>query len=499
MLVVISDLHLTDGSSSTTTSPGAFRLFAQRLRELAELASWRTDESYRPVERIDLILLGDVLDTIRTSRWASMPSVRPWGNPHTPEFVDQVSRITTDILETNEEALAILRGLIGEAATVSIPPALRAGRPASDARQPVPVRTYYMVGNHDWFFHLPGVRFDALRQKVIRQMGLCHRPEQPFPHDIAESDELLQTMRRHKVAARHGDLFDRFNFEGDRDSSSLGDALVIELLNRFAVEVEGQLANELPAATVLGLREIDNVRPTALIPVWIDGLLERTCTFPSTRKRVKLVWDRLVDEFLAIDFVRQRDTWSPLDTVDKLQQILKFSRRLSVGWASTIAQWLNGLRGVSGDSYAPHAMAEQDFRNRRAKHIVYGHTHWMESVPLDASYAEGFVLNQIYFNAGTWRRVHRPTLLAPGEHEFIASDAMSYLVFYQGDERNGRPYETWSGSLGYNPLEVTVHRIDPGRTTHAKGQSISASSLHQHAPHFAPASAKPGTSVGRRV
>lgn len=497
MLVLISDLHLTDGSSCATTSPGAFGLFAQRLRELAELASWRSDGSYRPLERIDLVLLGDILDVIRTSRWTTISGVRPWGNPHAPEFLDQVSRITSDILDGNEESLAILRGLAGESA-LSIPPALRAGRPASDARQAVPLRIHYMVGNHDWFFHLSGTRFDALRQKIIRQMGLCQLPDQPFPHDISENDELLQAMRRHKVAARHGDLYDRLNFEGDRDSSSLGDALVIELVNRFAAEVEGQLANELPAATVLGLREIDNVRPTALIPVWIDGLLERTCNFPSTRKRVKQVWDRLVDEFLAIDFVRQRDTWSPLDTVDKLQQILKFSRRLSVGWASTIAQWLNGLRGASGDSYALHAMAEQDFRNRRAKHIVYGHTHLAESVPLDASYAEGFVLNQLYFNAGTWRRVHRQTQLAPGEYEFIASDAMSYLVFYQGDERNGRPYETWSGSLGYNPSEVTVHRIDPGRATHAKGQSVSASSLHQHAPHFAPSPAKSGTSPGRR-
>lgn len=498
MLVLISDLHMTDGSSSATTSPGAFRLFGRRLRELAEMASWRSDGAYRPIERIDLVLLGDILDVIRSARWASMPGVRPWGNPHTSEFLDLVTRISSDILETNEESLGVLRSLVEESA-VAVPPALRVGRPAADAQQAVPVRIHYMVGNHDWFFHLSGSRFDALRQKIIRQMGLANRPDAPFPHDITESEELLQTMRRHKVAARHGDLFDPLNFEGDRDTSSLGDAIVIELVNRFAAEVEGQLANELPASTVLGLREIDNVRPSALIPVWIDGLLERTCVFPSTRKRVKSVWDRLVDEFLSIDFVRQRDTCHPLDTVDKLQQALKFTRRLSVGWASTIADWLNGLRGATSDSYYVHAMAEQDFRNRRAKHIVYGHTHAAESVPLDASYAEGFVLNQIYFNAGTWRRVHRQTQLAPAEHEFIASDVMSYLVFYQGDERNGRPYETWSGTLGYNPVEVSVHRIDPGRATHAKGQSLSASSVHQHAPHFTSAPHKSGTSTGRRV
>ena len=496
MLVLISDLHLTDGSNSETTSAGAFQLFARRLGELAETASWRTDGSYRPIDRIDLVLLGDILDVIRSSQWSTSQTVRPWANPHGPECFQQIASITGDILEHNQPSLAVLRDLAEGAVTVHA--GLRAGQPADGEHQPVPVRIHYMVGNHDWFFHLPGSQFDTLRQQVVRAMGLANRPDQPFPHDITESEGLLQAMRRHKVAARHGDLFDPLNFEGDRDSSSLGDAIVIELVNRFAAEIETELADQLPAATILGLREIDNVRPTILIPVWIDGLLERTCSLPSTRKQVKMVWDRLVDEFLAIDFVRQRDSWSPLDTVDGLQQALKFSRRLSVGWASSVMSWLNRVRGSESESYFRHALAEQDFRNRRARHIVYGHTHAAENVPLDASYAEGFVLNQVYFNAGTWRRVHRQTQLAPGEHEFIASDVMSYLAFYQGDERQGRPYETWSATLGYNPQEITVHRIDPGRAHHATGQALPPPSLHGHSPHFATASAKAGLDDGHR-
>ena len=87
-----------------------------------------------------------------------------------------------------------------------------------------------------------------------------------------------------------------------------------------------------------------------------------------------------------------------------LQKALKFSRRLSVGWASWVAQWICDLRGAGTTSYYQHALTEQDFRNRRAKHIVYGHTHHAEVVPLDASHAEGFALHQAYFNSGTWRR-----------------------------------------------------------------------------------------------
>jgi hypothetical protein len=92
------------------------------------------------------------------------------------------------------------------------------------------------------------------------------------------------------------------------------------------------------------------------------------------------------------------------------------------------------------------------------------------------------VLNQTYFNAGTWRRVHRQTRLAPSQHEFIASDTMTYLAFFQDDERGGRPYETWSGMLAHQPPEVTIHRIDPGH--HVPGKTISAPGLHHQPPHF---------------
>ncbi len=486
MLVIVSDLHLNDGSTGQTISPGAFDIFARRLEELAEAASWRTDGTYRPIECVDLVLLGDVLDPMRSTQWSTRPNVRPWGNPHAPELVSQIAHITGEILARNETSLAVLRNLASDGG-LSIPPQLRRAQPDQDAdRQPVPVHIHYMVGNHDWFYHLPGPNYDAMRQELIERMGLANRANRPFPHEISESDELLRVMRRHKVAARHGDVFDPLNFDGDRDTASLGDVIVIELVNRFAAEVEAKLGGELPATTIAGLRELDNVRPLMLIPVWIDGLLERTCAYPAVRKRVKIAWDRLVDEFLELEYVRERDTYCPFDLVDGLQRALKFSKRLSIGWASSIVQWLGEIRGAGSESYYRHALAEQDFRNRRAKHIVYGHTHATETLPLDASYAEGYVLDQVYHNAGTWRRVHRQTCLAPGEHEFIASDVMTYLTFFEGDERKGRPYETWSGTLGYPSTEITVHRIDPGSTHHVAGQTVSTSGLQGHAPHFAP-------------
>jgi hypothetical protein len=477
MLIILSDLHLNDGTTGETLSPEAFSLFADRLKELAITASWRSDGAYRPIERIDLVLLGDVLDLLHSSRWHIGGSVRPWDDPQSPGLIDQITNITSEILAQNQDSLSTLRALSTEG-EIAIPPMLRAARPASDSDdQPVLVRTHYMVGNHDWFYHLPGEAYNALRQKLVDQMGLANRSDQPFPHDITESDELLQVMRRHKVTARHGDAFDPLSFDGDRDLSGLTDAITLDLVVRFVIEVEHSLGHELPDAAILALREIDNFRPLLLIPAWIEGVLERTCPQPAVRKRVKQLWDRLAEELLGSGLIRQRDAISAGNLVDGLSRALRFSKRRSAGWTAATAEWMRSIRGAESDSFAAHALTEPDFRNRRAKHVVFGHTHAAEVLPLDASHAEGYVLDQVYFNAGTWRRIHRAASFTPAGHEYIATDVFSYLAFFQGDERKGRTFETWTGTLGHTPAERIIHRIDAGR-------GMLSTHLAPQAPHF---------------
>jgi len=457
MLVVISDLHLTDGSSGATISPGAFEIFIERLADLAQAASRRASGAYRPIDSVDVLLLGDVLDLIRSASWLGS-EVRPWSDLAAPATVRLVQSITNATLEHNESSLSLLRSLM--VGGLRIPAATASGQPAEDALEQIPVRLHYMTGNHDWFFHVGLPQYHPIRKAVVERMGLANRFDQPFAYDAIEDPEILDVLRRHRVCARHGDLYDPMNFMGDRDVSSLGDAVVIELLTSFAINVDRELGADLPAATVAGLRELDNLRPLLCAPIWIDGLLERTCPHPSIRTKIKRVWDRLVDSFLELPIVREHDTWSPVDVVDGLQRFLKFSKMVSIGTAGSVVEWLERFRGSGDDSYFRHALSEQDFRNRRARHVVYGHTHTTESVPLDASFAEGYVLDQVYFNTGTWRRVHRPTKFAPREHEFIAAETMTYLAFFAGDERAGRAYETWSGTLATGPIESATRRID---------------------------------------
>ncbi len=487
MLVIISDLHLNDGTSGATIHPGASHIFAERLRDMAHRASWRADGRYRPIERIDLVLLGDVFDIIRSNHWLNK-QVRPWNDPQDAKTLECVNAIVDDILWQNSETLQVFRSLAAEG-TIHTPPATQNGEPAYGAgAQAIPVRTHYMVGNHDWHLHLRGSNYDMLRQKVAHHMGLANLQNAPFPHDPFESDELLDALRRHRVFARHGDIYDPINFTEDRDASSLGDAITIDLVSRFINEIEQTMSEDLPPAVLAGLKELENVRPLLLLPVWLDGLLVRCCPVPSVRKQVKKVWDRLADEFLQLEMVRDRDHWSPFDMVDGLERALKFSKRLSIGWAGKISAWMRSLRGTTGDSYYEHALSEQDFRNRRARNIVYGHTHYSENLPLDASYADGFVLNQMYFNAGTWKRVYRPAMFGPSEHEFIPSETMTYLSFFQGDERGGRPFEQWSGSLGVSavtPAQRAANIPQP-----AASQVMQRPSAPIARPHFNPAAAQ---------
>jgi len=482
MLVFISDLHLTDGTCAANVHPGAFHIFAERLRYLAARASWRADGSYRPVERIDLVLLGDVFDLIRSEHWLQ-GRVRPWDDVNSPEMVQAVTEITDRIVAANDASLAVLRSLVAQN-SVWVAPGSRSGQPMYDAPPlPVSVRMFYLVGNQDWMLHIRNRAYDRIRQKVTRHLGLANPLDQPFAHDPAELDVLLETLRRHRVMARHGDVFDPLHFTEDRSVSSLGDVIVVQMINRFAVEVRQQLQADASPALLAGLRELHNVRPLLLAPVWIEGLLERACTSPAVRKHVRQIWDCLAEELLEMKFVREHDTWSPVELIDGLSRVLKFRKRFSVGWAAKIVAWVNSQRGVDSSSYSDHAIAEPDFRNRRARHVVYGHTHQSESVPLDASYADGYVLNQMYFNCGTWRRIYQPTRMAPSDHEFIPAENMTLVSFFEGDERSGRPFEMWTGMLGVG-AEATA---PPRRTVQGAVRAVhpAAGSVPMAPPHFA--------------
>ncbi|HRQ39269.1 MAG TPA: hypothetical protein PLD25_15285 [Chloroflexota bacterium] len=446
MLVIISDLHLTDGTTGTTIGPGAFEDFRVRLQELACDASYQPDGQYKPIKSLDLLLLGDIFDIIRSTKWTDQKKgqtgyVRPWHDPQSALFINKIRDITQAILDHNTLAFQLLKGL-GSDHPITIPD-------PDDGRKRVPVHTniYYLIGNHDWFFHLPGAEYEAIRQQVTQTLGLAN-PAGPFPHDPVQSPWLMNIYKAHGVFARHGDIFDPFNYEAKqgRNAATLGDAFVVELINLFPQEVRARMGNELPVELLDNLNELANVRPSLLVPVWIDTVLQNMKLPKAQVNRVKAIWDELANAFLKLDFVRSKDTIRPFDAVDVLEIVLKLYDNVSLGTASKVIRFIEDKLWGGESSFARHALNEPAFKERWARHIIYGHTHHYEIVPLDKVYDGYDSFDQIYYNSGTWHAAHE--LARAREDRFVFFKVMTFLAFFKPNERKGRPFETWMGTLG---------------------------------------------------
>ncbi len=454
MLVIISDLHLKDGTSGTSITPDAFRIFAERLRSMAYRASWRTDGTYRPIDEIDLVLLGDVFDHILSSRWhdtdkGSPHFARPWDDVQSPALVTKIREITRGSLEYNAEAFRIMKKM-SEGKVILLPPATANGLPADSSveRIPVVVRLHQMVGNHDWYFHVPGAEYDFIRSEVVETLGLTN-PVSPFPHDPKESPLLMDVFRQHHVFARHGEIFDKLNYnsEAGRDVATLGDAVASEMLTLFPLEVHRRLGDELPEQFSSGLKELTNVRPVLVTPLWISNLVSNYAGSREIADEVKSIWDDLGKRFLDLDFVRSQDRFMKFDTVDALQSILFISRSLSFETINKIMGWASEKFWGGKFSIAENVLTEESFKDQSANFFVYGHTHVHEFVPLDTFMVDEKVFNQVYINSGTWHSFHDLTMGVSEPHKFIGMHVMTYLAFFKDDERNGHPFESWTGSL----------------------------------------------------
>jgi UDP-2,3-diacylglucosamine pyrophosphatase LpxH len=482
MLVVISDLHLGDGTTAESIPASAFYLFAKRVRQDAHFASLRQGK-YRPIEELDVLLLGDIIDPLHSTKWlfplageeqydiidgVKLPRIteqgdqdyiRPWSDPSDPRFAKKLHEVTHAILDYNQDAMEIFRKLAsGEFINFDAIAASGERDPNELNKTPLKVRFHYMVGNHDWYYHLKGPAFDQIRQEIIDTMGLSNQPT-PFPFDLRKLDsnsaweadqapDIQKLFDDYKIFARHGDCFDTFNFDSKlgRDHATLGDVFTMEVCNRYPEQLKRtpNLNNDI----VDNLRHITNVRPSLATPLWITGQIKKLANenklLGIKEANLKKIWDNLSDNFLSLDFVKSKDENFKFDIVDAMQTAIKISKVVSF---KTIDNMIFSMqnRKMSGDgkSFAEHALEEPAFLDNSARYIIYGHTHHHETIPLDFDENGG---NQIYFNSGTWHTYFDLARKDPKEKKFIPYKALTYITFYKDNEHDERHFETWSGA-----------------------------------------------------
>jgi len=518
MLVIISDLHLGDGTTADSIPASAFYLFAKRLRQDAHFAAmnYRKDNpygKYQPFEELDVLLMGDILDPLHSTRWLyktggdesytleqgkkvyipiteqrEQDYVRPWSSSQDEQFTNKLMEITLAILEHNKDGLQVFRDL-AEGKLISFDDVDRDGNRISDPAQqrPLKVNFYYMVGNHDWYYHLKGPGFNAIRQVIVEKLGLCNSPSLPFPYDLDEdrpdsharytawktdlddgnhdASIIRDLLQQYNVFARHGDYYDMFNFdiEEGRDHSTLGDAFTMEVCNRFPAQLlRSGLIEADDLNSIRMLRQMTNIRPALATPLWITGQLKKLGEeiargqvkndqelqkIESAAREIEVIlkkeWDKQADIFLNLDFVRQKDKWG-LDVVDKMQFAIKLSKIVSSQQLDNLILLVQSKTDPNHDrSFAQFALKEPNFENDKARYIVYGHTHHHETIPLDYDEGRG---PQVYFNSGTWHTYFDLTRKDPKQKKFVPYKALTYITFYKKDEHGDQDFETWSGA-----------------------------------------------------
>jgi UDP-2,3-diacylglucosamine pyrophosphatase LpxH len=438
VLIVISDLHLMDGTAGAHhLDPGGVRSVMLDLAAHAREAQ---------ATEITLLFLGDVFDLYRTERWFEYPlELRPWGATPSDEALFDVYE---GVVSNNLETFAMLQGSLVD----------QLGFPVEPARM-------YVPGNHDSVVN----EHPQLRRRTRSLLGMPDGDEL-FPRHVLDPE--------HGVFARHGQEFDRLNFEGSEalDAGELvipeeayrvmpiGDAMACEYASKIAPLVSSLLPPDHPnrARIAERMRDIVDVRPLAGMVRW--ALWQATQVDKTTEKTVVRAMREAANDMHDLAFTKEwiakhdRFGW---DEADQFQAFLGILRTFGPGnyrRALTIGDKLAALS--QADRYARAAV--DDFGRLDATpegkdiyYVLYGHTHGARQIPVQVLGEPPNERYRVYFNTGTWRPTHRMLL---GDDGFASWKEITYLLVY-------RPGELVSGGtvMTYPAVESWTGTVVVGR------------------------------------
>ena len=438
MLVVISDVHLNDGTVCTSTEAAAAELFFNEIKDQLVSAGHREDGTYRRVEHVDVLMLGDIFDFIRSERWLDVPA-KPWDSVET--YAPIVEEVCDAIIEENKEFLSHFSSAKQNGLVVEYP----------DGTGVCRVNIHYMVGNHDWFPYVESPLLDSVRQKLRDAFGL-HQDK--FPWKIEEwsehANEIHDVCVAHRVYAQHGDMYDEFNYHKKlgREKSSLGDAIVIELITKFPIEVVKEIRKKYPDAELsrdflLALEELDNIRPSTHSVIYLRNLIDKL-TDRKFKKIVKKVFvkcsksvkkTKIFKEVSAVDWI----TTTKLSVLDIASQITP----------TFVVRAVTSAIDMLKTKHEKMAAKESYIVSGKCDYVVYGHTHDLKIEGIGGREEEDKTVPKVYINSATWRPVN--TEITNGNPEgfpYFSQKTMTWVTFFKDGERKGRPFEVWSGRLG---------------------------------------------------
>jgi UDP-2,3-diacylglucosamine pyrophosphatase LpxH len=459
MIAVISDLHFEEESGDDLRGKGGEvqlsyprNIPAEPYRQLIE--SLARAAQREGVERMTLVLAGDIFEFYQTSLWfAGGNELRPYegtvqeGSPLEAKLLEILDAIADE--EPVRETLELFRMLV-------------AGRYVADAGErdfPVPVRIEYIPGNHD----RPANATPALRRKVRQLLGMGNGGER-FPNYL-----LLENP---SALIRHGHEYDYYNFSADYrdadpfplhipvaeyDAPTFGDFITIDVVARLPVEyrrvhtVEGILSDRVKRAVYRRLLQFEDVRPQAALLSFILKTPKEGFTEAGIWETLEPVMQNIIEDVHDHPFLHHwigewEKKWRP-DRMDLVKLALKVQSWRN-GLSLPEARLLGRVPGQAQVTAVDFAAREEAVRTERVRTVVCGHTHKPGS---DLVAVHGS--RECYFiDVGTWR--HRLPL-SHDESGFGLQKSLTYLILYSSDEdRNGRgsdekleSFDYWSGVI----------------------------------------------------
>ncbi|MDH4184697.1 MAG: hypothetical protein OEV92_10770 [Nitrospinota bacterium] len=431
MLIVISDLHFTDGTTSNMSadgkdlfnvSAGAFKLFFEDLAETIK----RTNAKRKGIiNEVTLVYNGDIFDPLRTTAWFNHAAdERPWHLPFSADVQNAVyghcRKILVDICGQNEEALGWLNGT-AEGIKESWPDG-------------VAIKRVYIPGNHDRILNQ-----DQQCRQMIHQKLLNQSDTQVFRNYWEDPD--------HSTLVLHGHEADPFNCEylsqgsPDYNRIPIGDAMTTMLFARIGYMAENQ---KLAKEAVWRLKEIDNVRPALSGIRFVQDII----TDFGIEGAMNAILRHIVADFRNLpfynDWIKRHDKWSSFwDEADKCQFALEFIERLGSKLPAGMIEKIAGLTGQDNamETHAKDQLENYDRTHADMRYCVFGHTHTPLHAPLYVSNGA----EKHYLNSGTFRTAFTQTL---DRRSFLKHKRLSYVVVYRPGEFQGNDYpayEMWSG------------------------------------------------------
>jgi UDP-2,3-diacylglucosamine pyrophosphatase LpxH len=440
MLAIISDLHLADGSTSTTVHPGAFDILRREIEAAAR---------DKGAEEVNLVLLGDIFDLVRTDWWLRNVNwgERPWNGA-----IDPQTGMNSNHAAVERQFQAILTGILAQRSTAAFVKMLQ----KLAVSKAVPsFKLTYVVGNHDRALNsFPPLRDDLTNAlKVPVQFTTCFTdPDYAVAarhgHEWDENCNARLLLREVLQNNRKWDYLD----PSINQVQNLGEVITAELMSGLVWRV--RKAND-PVLTEV-IKNVDLLRPATKVFQWIEWRARRH-TLTDAQKQ--LLADSLSESISGVVESEFGKMWDKVSTdflvsgdlVDRLQLVR--SRINSAGYnglsecVKVLSAFNNLANTVVTDKAEDCEGAKTEFERLSPdiQYLVYGHTHRAQHVYLSGT-ADGRVLT--YLNTGTYLPLLQTT---DDNRGFAQSHQMTLAFFFNKNEDtddradNGPTADIWYG------------------------------------------------------